>query len=121
MILRNKVIYILRLESGKYYVGKSGNITKRFTEHFKGKGAIWTRKYKPLQVIDILENESLFTEDNVTKELMLKYGIPHVRGGAYSQVELTECDLYCLNKELRGVHDVCYKCGGNHFINKCKI
>ena len=114
-----KAIYILSLRGNKYYVGKSGNIPKRIGDHFKGRGSYWTRKFKPIEVLDIVENKSLFTEDNVTKELMYKYGIDNVRGGSYSQIKLSECDLYCLKKELWGVKDLCFLCGENHFINKC--
>ena len=116
----NNAIYILSLEGGNYYVGKSGNIPRRIQDHFKGRGAAWTKLYKPVEVLDIVENKSLFTEDMITKQLMLIYGIPYVRGGSYCQIKLSECDLYCLNKELWGTRNLCFLCGGNHFVYRCK-
>ena len=117
----DKVIYVLSLEGGNYYVGKSGNIPKRLHDHFRGQGSAWTKIFKPIEVMDILENKSLFMEDIVTKQLMYEYGIPYVRGGSYSQIKLSECDLYCLNKELWGMKDLCFLCGGNHFVKQCQI
>ena len=61
-MLVDKVIYILSLEKGKYYVGKTGNIPRRLNDHFKGRGGAWTKMFKPIKVVDILENQSLFTE-----------------------------------------------------------
>jgi excinuclease UvrABC nuclease subunit len=116
----NNAIYILSLEGGNYYVGKSGNIPRRIQDHFKGRGAAWTKLFKPVEVLDIVENKSLFTEDMITKQLMFTYGIPYVRGGSYCQVKLSECDLYCLNKELWGMRNLCFLCGGNHFVYRCK-
>ena len=116
----NNAIYILSLEGGNYYVGKSGNIPRRIQDHFKGRGAAWTKRFKPIEVLDIVENKTLFTEDMITKQLMLIYGIPFVRGGSYCQIKLSDCDLYCLNKELWGTMNLCFLCGGNHFVYRCK-
>jgi predicted GIY-YIG superfamily endonuclease len=115
----DSVIYILRLEGGKYYVGKSSNAPRRFNDHFKGRGARWTKLNKPIQVEDIIENKTLFTEDNVTKQLMLKYGIDNVRGGVYARPKLSECDIHCLKKELWALQNLCFLCGGKHFMNRC--
>ena len=38
-------IYILKLEGGNYYVGKTDNPTKRYQEHVEGKGSAWTKKW----------------------------------------------------------------------------
>jgi excinuclease UvrABC nuclease subunit len=120
-MLYDKVIYILSLEQGKFYVGKTGNVPRRLNDHFKGRGAAWTKMFKPIKVMDILENQSLFTEDNITKQLMDKYGIGEVRGGSYCQIKLSKCDLYCLQKELWGMKGLCFLCGKNHFVNhRCR-
>lgn len=116
----DSVIYILRLESHKFYVGTSSNLPRRLKDHFSGRGSTWTKKYKPVEVVDILEKKSLFTEDNVTKELMFKYGISEVRGGTYCQTKLSESDITTLNKEYRGVNNLCFLCGGSHLIYKCR-
>lgn len=115
----DSVVYILRLEGGKYYVGKTGNAYRRFNDHFKGRGASWTKLNKPIQVENIIENKNLFTEDNVTKQLMLLYGIDNVRGGVYARPKLSDNDIQSLKKELWAVQNLCFLCGGKHFMNRC--
>ena len=78
-------IYILSLEGGNYYVGKSDNPAQRFIQHINGEGAAWTKKHRPLKLLNIYENQSPFDEDKHVKELMAKYGIDKVRGGTYVQ------------------------------------
>lgn len=36
-------LYVLQLENGKYYVGKTNDITRRYNEHKEGKGCEWTK------------------------------------------------------------------------------
>jgi predicted GIY-YIG superfamily endonuclease len=51
-------IYILKLVSNKYYVGKSSNPQKRFMEHMNRNGSAWTKKYKPISIEKIISNAS---------------------------------------------------------------
>ena len=42
-------VYVLKLEDGKFYVGKSKDVDARLREHRKGaKKWAWTAKYKPV-------------------------------------------------------------------------
>ena len=66
-------VYILRLEKGKYYVGKTENPMLRYKEHLDGVGSSWTKKYKTIQIIKLIPNYNNFDEDKYTKELMSKY------------------------------------------------
>ena len=68
-------IYVLRLVGGRYYIGKSDNITNRYQQHLNGNGSAWTKKYKPVSLEKTIKNVSSFEEDKVTKEYMSKYGI----------------------------------------------
>ena len=53
---------------------------------------------------------------------MLKFGVENVRGGSYSQVELSAAQRENLERELRGETNSCFKCGqSGHFANKCKV
>lgn len=113
-------IYILKLEKGKYYVGKTHNIEKRFQQHLDGDGSLWTSKYKPLNVEDVIYNVSPFDEDKYVKQYMAKYGIDNVRGGSYVLEELDPSIKNVLQKEIWGALDLCTRCGrNNHFIKDC--
>ena len=113
-------IYILQLEGGNYYVGKSDNPAQRFIQHINGKGASWTKKHRPLKLLKIIPNASGFDEDKHVKELMAKYGINKVRGGTYVQDKVTAAQEEMLKKEIRGATDCCTRCGKEgHFIASC--
>lgn len=87
-------LYILKLEQDKWYVGiTSKTVEYRFKQHKNGFGANWTRKYKPLEIVDTkdlgeceVEKAQLF-EGRVTREYMEKYGDNTVRGGDLTDVE----------------------------------
>jgi predicted GIY-YIG superfamily endonuclease len=113
-------IYILKLQGGRYYVGKSDNPMKRYQEHLNGSGSAWTRKYKPIGLQKIIENASPFDEDRYVKEYMSKHGIEKVRGGAYIQEELPDFQELALVSELRGARDLCINCGcSGHWAKDC--
>lgn len=115
-------IYILKLEGGNYYVGKTDNPTKRYQEHVDGKGSAWTRKWPPVAVEKIVPNAGPFDEDKYTKEMMLAHGIEKVRGGSYVRVDLEPTQVENLTKELRGATDKCSECGkGGHFVRSCPL
>lgn len=113
-------IYVLQCESGKYYVGKTTDVMRRFEEHKAGKGSAWTKKYKPVRLTECRSVTSDHDENNVTEDLMKKYGIENVRGGIYTQINLPEEYTNVLKLKFRGTDDTCYKCNlAGHFANKC--
>ena len=115
-------LYVLQCEKGKYYVGKTSNVMRRFDEHKTGKGSAWTNKYKPTNLIECKPISSPHDENNTTKDYMKKYGIEHVRGGVYAQIVLPDDMLSALRNELQGVSDLCYKCSlAGHVASKCPI
>lgn len=104
-------LYILACEGGKHYVGTTSTITTRIGEHFLGRGSAWTRLHRPIKVIENRPVRSPHDENNVTKDLMKRYGIDNVRGGAYSQIQLSQEQRQLLQKELRSTENTCYICG----------
>jgi cellular nucleic acid-binding protein len=113
-------IYILRLECGKYYVGKSDDVMNRYQQHMNGCGSAWTRKYKPLSLVKTIENASPFDEDKITKEYMSKYGVENVRGGSYVEIELSDFHQEALQMEIWSAKDLCTQCGrAGHFVKDC--
>lgn len=114
-------IYILRLEQGKYYIGKSANAESRVEAHMAGNGSYWTKKYKPIETLKIIKNGNVFDEDRYTKEYMATYGIDNVRGGSYVTMKLSDEQKNFLTREIWGAKDLCARCGkSGHFIRECK-
>ena len=111
-------IYILKLQSGKYYVGKTDNIEQRKLTGFE---SFWTKRFKPISIEQIISDVSDSDEDKYTKEYMAKYGINNVRGGSYVTEELDEVVYYHLNREIWTINNLCSQCGRrDHFIKNCK-
>lgn len=80
-------VYVLRLENDYFYVGEGVNIYKRITAHIKQCGAKLTTMLK-IQSLSHWEEENdykkrLILENQITKELIQKYGADKVRGGKY--------------------------------------
>ena len=113
-------IYVLKLEGGNYYIGKSDNVHARYQQHVNGFGSSWTKKHKPVLLEKTIENVSPFEEDKITKEYMFKYGIDKVRGGSYCQIDLSEFHTEALKMEIWGAKDLCSQCGrSGHFAKDC--
>ena len=115
-------IYTLLLTDDKYYVGKTKICPEvRFQQHLTDKSAIWTSKYKPLEVIDTFKSDDSFAEDKRTKEMMIEYGIENVRGGSYCAIELPDWQIKALEHEFESINDQCYKCKKKgHFSRDCE-
>tara|TARA_B100001094_G_C18048255_1_gene728625 strand:+ start:414 stop:1025 length:612 start_codon:yes stop_codon:yes gene_type:complete len=137
-------VYTLKLKQGKYYVGSSSDPTYRLVQHKRGGlgGAAWTTKYTPIkmiacrQVANLIKGGGRKQEDAETKKVMQKYGIENVRGGTYSQVNLSEATVSALHahifkkkrlpkdfKQMEKWHqaDACMKCGSTkHWSSACR-
>ena len=77
-------VYVLGLDAGRRFVGYSDDLCCRIAQHFAGRGAIWTRRYKPLTVLEVVEGDKA-TEDAKTIQHMMQLW-PHwdlVRGGRW--------------------------------------
>ena len=115
-------LYVLELTNKKYYVGKTTDIMRRYEEHKNGKGSAWTSKYKPIKMLECRPLNGVHDENNTTKDYMKKYGIEHVRGGSYTQVNLPADTISVLQREFVGTEDKCYKCNlAGHFGNQCSV
>lgn len=108
-------VYVLLLEGGKYYVGKTRNPMERFIAHLLNNtgDTLWTRQYKPINVLRLVENCVDLDEDIITLELMKQKGIENVRGGSF-------CHPDSVTHLMRSAGDKCYTCGDSgHFSRDC--
>jgi hypothetical protein len=115
-------IYALLLETNKYYIGKTENPKFRIDSQFNGNGTYWTKKYKPIQIIEVIPNCNNFDEDKYTLTYMEKYGIHNVRGGSFCQMVLPNDKIQLLTQMIHNATDTCFICGSKgHYANKCNI
>lgn len=113
-------VYVLKLISNKYYVGKTNNPNFRLEQHFNSNGSNWTKKYKPIKIIEIINNCDDFDEDKYTLKYMGKFGIQNVRGGSFCETILNKNNILTITKMLDSSTDKCYICGKkNHFAKDC--
>ena len=80
-------VYVLKLENNKWYVGYSADIEVRIASHFIGNGSLWTKKFKPLEVVSVKPGDTLL-ENLTTISLMAKHGFEDVRGGKWCKIEM---------------------------------
>ena len=86
--LTKNYIYVLKLVEDRYYVGRTINIFRRIQEHFTGVGSIYTKKYKPLKVIEVEEETTTDDERKMTFKYVEKYGWGSVRGSYWCSLEI---------------------------------
>jgi predicted GIY-YIG superfamily endonuclease len=85
-------IYVLELEGGNYYVGKTLDLVRRMDEHFSGgqRAAEWCKLHRPIKLVTsfTVRGSGKKEEERTTIEYMLKYGWKRVRGYSWSQCDL---------------------------------
>jgi predicted GIY-YIG superfamily endonuclease len=81
--LTKSYVYVLKLEDDRYYVGRTSNFMQRMKEHFTYGGSEYTKKYKPIKIVEVFEEKDTYDERDKTLEYMQKYGYEKVRGYAW--------------------------------------
>lgn len=131
---RASKVYVLQLEGGYVYVGKtSRTVQQRLREHMgtSGRpgffsGAAFTRLHKPtgkiLKRLGNLEGDGDGPERDETLRQMHKRGAQKVRGWKYVKPgPLGKEDLEDIEKNIREMLDLCRRCGKKgHFTLQCR-
>lgn len=113
-------IYLLELSNGKYYVGKTTDVAKRFIDHKNGNGSQWTKQHGECKLIDIIESKMIFDEDAYTLKYMDLYGVDNVRGGSYANSTLSKEQHNNILRSIRNAKNLCMICGeSDHYANMC--
>ena len=117
-------IYVLKLEDGKFYVGKTTDVRRRLEKHRRGCNTwAWTAKHKPIPGDDAIYFVETMTEptaeDAITERMMCEYGIDKVRGGTFSKPNLPEHQAKTLKDKWCTWTDSCFVCreAGHKSIN----
>ena len=86
-------VYVLKLENGNYYVGKTDRGEKRLKEHVKGRGAEWTKMHKPEKIHAYYRNAGDSGEKKVFNQMVKKYGAKKVRGAHFTKRKASAAEL----------------------------
>ena len=113
-------VYVLELQDGSLYVGRSDNVPRRVHQHASGQGALFTRERGMHRVLHVRHGVHPSEEQAVTCELMRQYGVGNVRGGSYSQRVLSEATEERLQRSVRRAERLCSRCGrDSHTASQC--
>ena len=93
-------IYVLELEDGNVYVGKTNRGKERLVQHIKGRGAEWTKLHKPKRVMAYYQGAKDSDEQKVTNQMIRKFGAKKVRGGNITKRKMTKSEIDKLNNDL---------------------
>ena len=85
------VLYVALLEEDKYYVG---NLKKIYSMD----NPQWIKDYPIKEIIKLYLNTKPFDDQSITFDMMKKYGIDNVRGGAFLDKILTISEIDMINK-----------------------
>ena len=91
--------YVLALDSGKYYVGRSKQLSTRLRQHFTLSGAKFTKKHMSdrARVVHVRDGD---WERELTLQLMGRFGHENVRGGPWCRDVITEpLELWARSKD----------------------
>ena len=124
---QQKGVYVLLLDNGTRYVGKSTHVAQRLEQHRSGQnGSVWCRQGGTSRMRrDTPRTPPLLDlnawEQNETVEQMLAHGCNNVRGWEFTSCrDLTVADRLFLEKLVMGRKDACRKCGREgHMANAC--
>jgi predicted GIY-YIG superfamily endonuclease len=87
--MTKETLYVIELQGGKIYIGKTRSFNHRMDQHVAGEGAAWCSRYGPQVSCSVLMEALDVTHDETkrTLEYMIEHGINNVRGAEYCQLK----------------------------------
>lgn len=120
--MKKYYIFVLELEQNKYYLGFTIYNYFNFNHHFNSKEIRWTNKYRPIRLLELIYNCDTFDLDKYTIMYMSSYGIDNVRGGSFTDFELSGDTINVLRKMISVSQNTCYLCKSkNHNYKYCHL
>lgn len=123
-IEESRGVYCLKLNNGKYYIGKSEDVDSRIGNHEKGRGSAWTKLHGVIKEIPTITphmDDLESWERCETIEMALKYGIENVRGHLWTRITLPHTEIVSFETQACERMDLCRKCGREgHMIGSCR-
>ena len=117
------MLYVLELEDGFFYVGKTYFPTVRKSVHLTVGGCEWTKLHKPKRVMFEIEGDSEESENILTLQIMYKFGWQQVRGGRWSSKHLHTSPLELkelIHDDSNSIIEYCVICNETgHFMSSC--
>jgi ribosomal protein L37E len=119
-------VYVLALQHGGLYVGRSNDIDKRIQQHCEGSGSAWCRHQggvvREVATVHVGSSSDLASwEMNETVAQMLMHGFENVRGWEFTNcAALTSKECDTIKTIVMGQGNMCRRCGGEgHFATHC--
>lgn len=75
--------YVLSLEDGNYYIGRSEFLNRRIAQHINNQGARWTKLHSVTGLVEVALGDK---EVDLTQKYCKLYGREKVRGAHWCQV-----------------------------------
>ena len=118
-------VYVLELNGGGFYVGKSENVQARVQQHVAGAGSsrYCVARGGVKRVLSTLtpaqENLAGWEQSETLAQMRLR-GVDNVRGFEWTTQVLKPTDYQTIRTLQLGTADLCRKCGGDgHFAAQC--
>lgn len=97
----NNFLYVLKLSKNKYYVGHTDDLTNCFRDHNSGIHCLWTKKYKPIEYLEIIHKGDIWDLNILELKIFFKYGLENVRSFNYNSILLTEFEKSDLKNKIQ--------------------
>lgn len=72
---KSHFVYMILTEGNTFYCGYTDNVEKRFIEHYMGKGAKYTKAFKPVRVV--YSKEFSTKSEALKEEYRIKHKLTH--------------------------------------------